>query len=54
MLSVERLRITAFNNWTWKKRALGFISIFGGYWLFLEPLFAVFGGPGPLAALWVV
>lgn len=36
-------------KWTWQQRAATFFSIFGGTWIMLEPLFAVFGGSGPFA-----
>jgi hypothetical protein len=37
-------------EWSWRKRAVTFTGVFGGIWLLLEPLFAVFGGDGPLSS----
>jgi hypothetical protein len=37
-------------EWSWRKRLVTFLGIFGGIWLLLEPLFAVFGGNGPLSS----
>jgi tetratricopeptide (TPR) repeat protein len=37
----------------WGKRSLTFFSVFGTFWLFIEPLFAIIGGVGPFASLGV-
>jgi hypothetical protein len=46
----EALQIPHQEEWSWRKRAVTFTGVFGGIWLLLEPLFAVFGGNGPLSS----
>jgi hypothetical protein len=46
----EASQTTQREEWSWRRRAVTFIGVFGGIWLLLEPLFAVFGGNGPLAS----
>jgi hypothetical protein len=41
---------TPDEEWSWRKRSVTFLGVFGGIWLLLEPLFAVFGGNGPLSS----
>jgi hypothetical protein len=50
----EALQTPQHEEWSWRKRAVTFTGVFGGIWLLLEPLFAVFGGDGPLSSwgLW--
>jgi len=42
---------TALNeDWSWRKRFVTSLGIFGSIWVLLEPAFAAFGGNGPLSS----
>ena len=52
MSNDRKLRIVAPRSmWSWKRRLIVFVSIFGSIWLFIEPLLAFIGSANPLNIL---